>query len=99
MNTCYYSEGGKHDCCNHSHYCIFNPKRAELESKITKLEKKLAHWRLQLSNIISGDCYTSESYATIKKNVKLLENDLRELRLFEFKVINGDIDGYGFLES
>lgn len=99
MNTCYYSDGSKHKCCTHSHYCIFNPKRIELQDKITKLEKKLEHWRLQLSNFLTGEFYTSESYATIKQNVKLTESDLRQMRLFEMKVLNGDIDGYGFLES
>ena len=70
-----------------------------LETKITRLDNELKHWKLQLSNVLTGEYYTSESYAKIKKKIKLLENDLRQLRLFELKVINGDIDGYGFLES
>lgn len=96
---CYYSDGSKHDCCTHQHYCMFNPKLGELEAKIDDLEKKLNHWRLQLSNFISGEYYTNVAYATIKDNIKILENDLRQLRLFELKIINREIDGYGFLES
>ena len=64
-----------------------------------KLNKKLNYWKLQLSNYVTGEYYTSESYKDIKKNIKILEEDLRQLRLFELKVINGDVNGYGVLES
>ena len=64
-----------------------------------KLNKKLDYWKLQLSNYLTGEYYTSESYKDIKKNIKLLEKDLRQLRRFELNVMNGDVNGYGVLES
>lgn len=99
MNTCYYSAGNKHDCCTHQHYCIFNPKRTELSERITKVQSQLEFWKNVLSNLLVGDCYVDKGYKEVKKKIDVLELDLKQLRLFELKVINGDIDGYGFLES
>lgn len=95
-NTCFYSEGSKHDCCTHQHYCIFNDKRIALEKQIKNLlDKRLLH-RQQLENLQTGECYTEADYETTKKELKIIENDLRQLRLFEHKILNKEIKGYGF---
>jgi len=96
FNTCYYSGGSKHECCTHQHYCIFNSKRIALEKQIKKLlDKRLLH-KQQLENLQTMECYTEANYETTKKELKIIENDLRQLRLFERKILNKEIKGYGF---
>lgn len=99
MNTCSYDGGSKHSNCSHPNYCIFNENRWELMKKITHIEQELNFWKLQLNNLRNGGYHTTVTYSEVKKKIKSLELDLKNLRLFEFKVINGDIDGYGFVES
>lgn len=95
-NTCYYSEGDKHECCTHQHYCIFNNKRVILEKQITKLLNKREHLKQQLENLLTEENYTSANYNTTKKDLKIIENDLRQLRLFQKRILNKEIGGYGF---
>ncbi len=95
INECYYSEGDKHECCTHQQYCIFNSKRVELERQIMVLSDELHHHKQQLDNIRSGECYTNADYKDTKKKIRILKMDLRQLRLFQLKAINGEIDGYG----
>lgn len=99
INDCCYSDGDKHSCCSHQHYCIFNSNRIKLEQQISKLCYDLEYNKQQLSNIRNQDCYTSANYSDTKYIIRILENDLRQLRLFEKKIIDGEIDGYGFQHS
>lgn len=95
-NTCYYSPGEKHECCTHQHYCIFNNKRIALEKQITKLLNKRECLKNQLRNLLTNEYYTSANYNTTKKELKIIENDLRQLRLFQKRIFDKEIDGYGF---
>ena len=95
-NTCYYSDGDKHSLCPHQHYCLFNDKRTVLEKQITKLLNKREYHKQQLNNLRSMECYTSSDYETTKKDLNIIENDLRQLRLFQKKILDKEIDGYGY---
>ena len=97
INTCYYSEGSKHQCCTHPHYCIFNKNRENLEKQIGNLLTKLNHLEQQLSNIRSGEYYTTSKYNETKKQIKIIRTDLKNLRIFENKILKKEIDGYGFV--
>ena len=97
INTCYFSEGTKHGCCTHQHYCIFNSNRINLEKEIGRLLKRLEHLELQLSNLRSGEYFTTANYSETKKEIKIIKTDLRNLRLFENRIIKKEIDGYGFI--
>ena len=42
------------------------------------------------------ECYTSSDYETTKKDLNIIENDLRQLRPFQKKILDKEIDGYGY---
>ena len=97
INTCYFSEGTKHKCCTHQHYCIFNSNRIALEKQIGQLLRRLNHLELQLSNLRSGEYFTTANYDETKKEIQIIKTDLRNLRLFENRILKKEIDGYGFI--
>ena len=97
VDTCYFSEGTKHECCTHQHYCIFNTNRVNLEKEIGNLLSRLADLELQLSNLRTGEYYTTANYEDTKKQITIVKTDLRNLRQFENKILKKEIDGYGFV--
>ena len=79
-NYCCYSDGNKHDCCNHQHYCVFNPNRGKLEKKLMSLIKQLNKFQKELHSIHKGDCYTETNYNELKDKIRLLKTDIKHLR-------------------
>lgn len=100
LNTCYYSAGSKHDCCTHQHYCIFNEKRTLLEKKITELENEYAKWKKLRDSYMLGN-YCPIEYNTIILQLDVIKQSMNELNNYKNKILNGEIDGYGYeiLES
>lgn len=96
-NTCYYSPGhDKHSCCTHQHYCIFNPNRIELENQINDLSNDLHSHIQSLNALKTGRNYTNANYRETKEAIKLLNEDLGNLREFEKKIKNKEVKGYGY---
>lgn len=98
-NTCYYSEGGRHKCCTHQHYCIFNENRVRLEMKIMDNWREYYSLKKLYNSYLKGD-YTGElDYDFLLKKLNIVKSNISRLVLFEKKIIDGDVNGYGFLES
>jgi len=100
LNECSYSTGGKHNVCTHPHYCIFNERRWKLEVKLTALLKEYRELKkLKNSYILGYTCNTS--YDTIIRKLKLTEESIARLNQFKKKILNEEVDGYGYdgLES
>lgn len=97
-NTCYYSPGDndKHSCCTHPHYCIFNNNRINLESQIHSLEKELHSHIQSYTALKTGRNYTNADYRQTKEAIKLLNEDLNNLRGFKEKIKNKEVKGYGY---
>ena len=56
LNTCYYSPGtNQHSQCTHTHYCIFNKNRTELETQMTTLEKHIQQFKKIKEAAINGE--------------------------------------------
>ena len=56
LNTCYYSPGtDKHTSCTHTHYCIFNKNRTQLETQITTLENEIQTYKKIKEAAINGE--------------------------------------------
>ena len=56
LNTCYYSPGtDKHEQCTHTHYCIFNNNRTELEKQITTIQNTLSDYKRIKEAAINGE--------------------------------------------
>lgn len=98
LNECTYSEGGKHTVCNHQHYCVFNGNRWKLEKKITQLNKEYTELKKIKNSYILGYTCNME-YDTIIKKMKITRQSITRLTTFKQKIINGEINGYGVLES
>ena len=100
MNKCYYSEGSKHSCCTHPHYCIFNKKRWILEKKLTELFKEYKKWDTLRIGYVLGN-YVPMEYDEIIRKMNVIEEDIKQLNRFKQKVLAERIDGYGheILES
>lgn len=98
VNTCYYSPGtDKHSCCTHPHYCIFNPNRIRLETDITKLENELHQRIYDLKFIKNEGTNNCADYEATKNRIKVLNEDLNNLRTFRNKIIeNKESKGYGY---
>lgn len=95
-NTCYYSPGhDKHSGCTHQHYCIFNLNRIELEKQINDLSNDLHSHIQALHALKTGRNYTNANYRETKEAIKLLNEDLGNLRDFEKKIKNKGVKGYG----
>ena len=96
-NTCYYSSGtDKHSCCTHQHYCIFNQHRIMLEKQINDLSTELHSHIQSLNALKTGRYYTNADYRETKEAIKLLNEDLGNLREFEKKIKNKEVKGYGY---
>ena len=108
-NICRYDEGSKHENCKHQHYCIFNPKRIELEEQITGLTNELESLKNYDNNLLNGDIVYHDSFKEFIEagdfvglrrkvkdciNVKVME--LNELVRFRNRVLDGMIGGYGY---
>lgn len=95
-NECYYSPGEKHSCCKHPNYCIFNPKRIQLEKSIHALEKEL-HYRNKSLNFTKKEGTPNTiDYETNKSRIKILNEELTRLRQFKNKIIETEVKEYGF---
>ena len=96
-NECNYSTGNKHSCCKHPTYCIFNPRRIQLEKSIHQLEKEL-HYRNKclLFSKKEGTNNTID-YETNKSRIKILNEELTKLREFKNKIIEKEVKEYGFI--
>ena len=99
INTCYYSPGDdQHKCCTHTHYCIFNKNRIQLETDITKLEKEHHTKIIDLKFIKKEGTNNCADYKATTNRIKILNNDLEHLRKFRNKIIeNTEVKGYGFI--
>lgn len=99
VNTCYYSPGtDKHSCCTHPHYCIFNPNRIRLETDITQMENELHQRIYDLKFIKNEGTNNCTDYEATKNRIKILNEDLNNLRTFRNKIIeNKESKGYGFI--
>lgn len=96
-NTCYYSLGtDKHSCCTHQHYCIFNKNRINLEKNIHQLETELHKRIIDLKFIKNEGTSNCADYEATKQRIKILNMDLDHLRKFRNKIINKEVQGYGF---
>ena len=97
-NTCYYSPGqhDHHSCCTHQHYCIFNENRITLEKQINNLSNELHYHTKALNALKTGRNYTNANYKVTKERIKLLNEDLGNLRNFEKKIKNKEVKGYGY---
>ena len=98
LNECSYSEGGKHTVCNHQQYCIFNGNRWKLEKKITQLQNELEELKKIKNSYILGYTCNME-YDIIIKKIKITRQSIARLTNFKQKIIDGEINGYGILES
>ena len=96
-NKCSYSPGeDKHSCCTHPHYCIFNPKRIQLEKSIHALELEL-HYRINSLNFIKKEgTSNSADYEKTKSRIRILNDDLKRLRKFKNKIIENEVKNYGY---
>ena len=98
-NECNYSPGDdKHSCCTHPNYCIFNPKRIQLEKSIHSIKKELDYRNGCLYFIKSEGSFNSADYEQTKKRIKILNNDLNRLRKFKDKIIEKEVKEYGFVQ-
>ena len=56
LNTCFYSPGtDKHQYCTHTHYCIFNQNRVELETQMTQLKNTINEYKKIKEAAINGE--------------------------------------------
>ena len=99
VNTCYYSEGSRHECCTHQHYCIFNEKREQLETKIMENWREYYNLKKLYNSYLKGDYIDELDYDFLLKKLNTIKSNISRLVLFEKKIINGDVNGYGFVES
>jgi len=101
LNTCYYSSGSKHECCTHQQYCIFNQKRDQLERKIRKNWLKYYELKKIYNSYLKGYYCRDIDYDFLLKKLDLVKHNISRLVQFRNKIINGEVDGYGFeiLES
>lgn len=96
-NTCYYSKGDKHSSCTHKNYCIFNNNRIRLEQELNQLKKEL-NKQLKLLDSIRHGYYTNINNNSLKKRIKLLNNDLNKLREFEEIIKKNEVKTYGYTQ-
>lgn len=94
--TCEYSEGEKHSLCTHRNHCILNPGIFEFNNKINYKKTELKNLKKSLRNGLSlmkkypnmkshelkVDFYPSQ----MRLDIKLMENELKELRKEEMKI-------------
>lgn len=99
MNTCHYNDGSKHECCNHQHYCIFNEKRWELETKIMDTWREHDKLKRLHNSYLKGYYCGDVDYNFLLKKLDLVRHNLSRLVEYKNKIIKGEINGYGFLES
>lgn len=101
VNTCYYSEGGKHDCCTHQGYCIFNENRVKLEQKIGDTLREYYELKKLRDSYLKGYYCGNIDYDFLLKKLNLLRHNISRLVQFKDKIINNEVDGYGYavLES
>ena len=98
-NYCNYSPGpDKHSCCKHPTYCIFNPKRIQLEKSIQSLKKELDYRNKCLQFIKKEGTFNCADYEQTKKRIRILNNDLKKLREFKNKIIEKEVKEYGFIQ-
>ena len=99
LYECYYSPGtDKHSSCTHPHYCIFNKNRINLENNIHELENEL-HQRIHDLKFIKNEGTNNcADYEATKKRIKILNADLEHLRKHRKKIINKEVNGYGFVQ-
>ena len=98
-NECYYSPGtDKHSCCTHPNYCIFNPKRIQLEKSIHALEIELHYRNKCLEFIKKEGTHNCADYEQTKSRIKNLNNDLKRLREFKQKITKKEVKDYGFIQ-
>ena len=98
-NECFYSPGpDQHSCCTHPNYCIFNPKRIQLEKSIRALEKELHHRNKSLEFIKKEGTYNTIDYEENTSRIKILNKDLNRLREFRKKIIKKEVKAYGFIQ-
>ena len=62
------------------------------------LVKQLNELQKELHSIHKGDCYTETNYNELKDKIRLLKTDIRHLRLFEMKIKDNKVSGYGKME-
>ena len=99
-NTCYYSPGDdKHECCTHQHYCIFNQNRVKLEKKITSNWREYYKLKRTYGSYLKGYYTGDVDYNFLLKKLKMVKSNISRLVAIKEKIIRGDIDGYGFVES
>lgn len=98
-NTCYYSEGSKHECCTHQHYCIFNKNRIELEKTIMKNWRDYYALKELHNSYLKGYYCGNIDYSFLLKKMDLIKHNISRLVKFKQKIIDKEVDGYGILES
>ena len=96
-NECNYSPGNKHSCCTHPTYCIFNPRRIQLEKSIHSLEKELHYRNKCLEFIKKEGTNNTIDYETNKNRIKILNEELTRLREFKNNIIKREVKEYGFV--
>lgn len=97
LNECKYSEGSKHECCNHPHYCIFNNNRWKLETKITELQKKKNELVKLKTSYIVGNYVGNMSYDELIMKITIIKKDINRLLRFKTRIVeNKRSEKYGY---
>lgn len=96
LNTCEYSEGEGHSLCTHPENCILDPKRKELNELIDYKKRQLKDLKNSLRNGLDlmKKYPDKKSYELkvgfypnqMRDDIKLLENELRDLRREEMNL-------------
>ena len=97
-NTCYYSRGSQHKCCTHQHYCIFNKNRVKLEKQIGEAWRKYYDLKKLHDSYLKGYYTEDIDYRFLLKKIDLVKSNISRLVLIEKKIIDGDVNGYGFMD-
>ena len=96
LNKCYYSEGSRHSCCTHQHYCIFNKKRWVLETKITSLTKEHDELNRLKNSYVVGNYVGNIEYKDIINRLEVIKEDINNLIQFKKRILGMRVEGYGY---
>ena len=67
-----------------------------LEKQINDLSTELHSHIQSLNALKTGRNYTTADYRETKESIKLLNEDLSNLREFEKRIKNKEVNGYGY---
>lgn len=62
---------------------------------MNRVRNELNHYKRQLINLKTGEYYSSYDLENVKHMVDVLDEDYNQLSLFEKRVKNKEVKGYG----